>query len=206
MSNARTKKENIVDEMDLFKMIKINRKLKSLESKRFSDAFPNWRGSGTMIISGSQVHFNDIFVNFDKVPVIKKTLGKNTKKILSTLEVGIYNGMGYLWIDNHEGRLKLMASKKYILKGRRLYIYLDVVHELVHIKQNAKGIDLWNDEYEYLEKPTEIEAYTVAAKEGKRLGMSERELKSYLSSPWNSREDNKNFYSKISKALKRSKH
>jgi hypothetical protein len=186
----------------LFGTIKINRRLRDVRTTRFSHIFSNWRGKGKMIIKGDQVLFNDIFVNFGNVTAIRAIFGKRTKTVLSKLQVGVFDGPGYLWIDNKRGRSRLMASRKYILTGKRLYIYLDVVHELVHIRQHAAGTDLWNEKYAYLERPTEIEAYMAAAKEGMRLGMSAKELKRYLNAPWSSRKNNDEFYMKIVSALR----
>ncbi|MGI0141972.1 MAG: hypothetical protein ACREBF_04995 [Candidatus Micrarchaeales archaeon] len=78
-----------------------------------------------------------------------------------------------------------------------MYLYLDVVHELMHIKQWRNGIDLFDKRFAYADRPTEIEAYKVAAREARRLGMKEKELRKYLEVDWVSDEDSACLLSKL---------
>src|SRR3989442_8063858 len=61
------------------------------------------------------------------------------------------------------------------LTGKRRDIYLDVVHELVHVRQFREGKQLFPEGFNYPDAPTEIEAYKVCIAEGRRLGMTDRE-------------------------------
>jgi hypothetical protein len=47
-----------------------------------------------------------------------------------------------------------------------------------------EGKQLFNSEVEYVDNPTEIEAYSHAVKEAQRLGMSEKEIIEYLRVEW----------------------
>jgi hypothetical protein len=64
-----------------------------------------------------------------------------------------------------------------------------VIHELVHIKQFMDGKELFDENYTYVERPTEIEAYRYAVKEAKRLGMDDTKILEYLKTEWMSDED-----------------
>jgi len=59
-------------------------------------------------------------------------------------------------------------------------LYLDVIHELVHIRQLREGKQLFDNGYEYVDRPTELEAYKVGVDEARRVGMSEEEVFEYL--------------------------
>ena len=76
-------------------------------------------------------------------------------------------------------------------------LYLDIVHELVHVKQQRQGLDLYDKSYSYVDRPTEIEAYTIAVEEARRLGMNDNEIFDYLHVEWISREEHKRLASRV---------
>jgi hypothetical protein len=75
------------------------------------------------------------------------------------------------------------------MTGNEAHIYLDVIHELVHVRQFKEGEDLYDRRYAYLERPTEIEAYKVAVEEARRIGMSDQEIVDYLRVEWVTEEE-----------------
>ncbi len=140
----------------------------------------------------SQRKFVDVFEGFDNVRAIRKIFGNRTNRVLAALKVAPYNKKGYMWVDQDHKRL--MVSKSYLKTGAVIYLYLDIVHELVHVKQMMQGKELFDENYEYLERPTELQAYAVAVKEAKRIGMKRKELLEYLNmSEWFDQEDFKKF-------------
>ena len=87
--------------------------------------------------------------------------------------------MGVSEVDGH-----LIVSADYLSRGNRTDIYLDIVHELVHVRQFMEGKELFDHNFEYVERPTEVEAYRVAVEEARRLGMSDRRICQYLKTEW----------------------
>jgi len=78
----------------------------------------------------------------------------------------------------------IVLSTGYIRKGSDSDLYLDLLHELTHLRQLQQGFALWDRRFAYIDRPTEIEAYAVAVAEGRRLGMTETDEVNYLSVPW----------------------
>jgi hypothetical protein len=70
-----------------------------------------------------------------------------------------------------------------------MHLYLDLVHELVHVKQFGEGRDLFDHAYKYVARPTELEAYAVTVAEARRLGMPEEEICEFLYVEWISHDD-----------------
>jgi hypothetical protein len=68
--------------------------------------------------------------------------------------------------------------------GSKEDIYLDIIHELCHVKQRKEGRDLFDPNYDYADRPTEIEAYRYAVLEAKRIGLSETRIRQYLKTEW----------------------
>lgn len=138
-------------------------------------------------VSSGTHRFADIFTGFDKVEAVRKVFGSETKAILSELNVEVFPKEGYMGVSDEDGHI--FASQFYINKGDKYSIYLDVVHELVHVRQFKEGKELFDRSYSYVDRPTEREAYKIAADEARRIGLSEAEVFDYLRVPWISDEE-----------------
>ena len=124
--------------------------------------------------------FADVFEGFNNVSAVKRIFGRGTASALANLRIKIPKNArwGYMWVDDKRG--VLVVSMSYLRKGDASHLYLDVIHELVHIKQHMEGRELFDEKYEYVDRPTEIAAYKAAAREARRIGMSRGEIVKYL--------------------------
>ena len=126
--------------------------------------------------------FLKVFGGFEKVKAVRAIFGHRTEEVLGNLSVEVTNGRGYMRINDVKG--SIVISAKYLREGKEMDVYLDVIHELVHIRQHHEGKELWDRDYKYTDRPTEIEAYKVAVKEARRLGFNEEQLMEYLKVEW----------------------
>jgi hypothetical protein len=126
--------------------------------------------------------FREIFVGFEQVEAVRSIFLDGTEKVLSDLKVDLKARPGYLHVDDETGHV--VVSHEYLRAGDERYLYLDVIHELVHIRQFMEGKELFDARYSYLERPTEIEAYAAAAKEAEKIGMKTDEIIEYLRVEW----------------------
>jgi hypothetical protein len=131
--------------------------------------------------------FTSVFAGFERVGAVRSIFGDDTEEVLSTLVVDVMETRGYLKIDAEKG--SVVVNSGYLREGHELHLYLDVIHELVHIRQHREGKELWDQRYRYVDRPTEIEAYRAAVEEGRRLGLLEAELVDYLRVEWVPDED-----------------
>ena len=135
-----------------------------------------------------QVHrFTDYFKGFEKLPCVQEIFGDKTEEALRNLKVEFNSRWGYMGVNDEDGHL--LVSSRYLKQGEEISIYLDIVHELVHVKQFHEGKKLFDDSFEYVDRPTEIEAYVHAVKEARRLGLSEEKIFEYLKTEWISDEE-----------------
>jgi len=126
--------------------------------------------------------FMDYFRGFEKVDAVKRTFGEKTKEVLRNLSVEFAGWRGYMGVSDIDGHL--IASAHYMREGDIIDIYLDVVHELVHVRQFMEGKKLFDDNFSYTDRPTEIEAYRVTVEEARRLGLSDERVCQYLKTEW----------------------
>lgn len=133
-------------------------------------------------IGSRKVIFAEYFKDFEKVDAVKGIFGEKTDEILSHLTVELSWIMGYMYVDGSDGHL--VISKGYLNTGNKTDIYLDLIHELCHVKQFMDGRELFDPQYDYVDRPTEIEAYRYAVQEARRLGLSEDRICHYLRTEW----------------------
>ena len=138
-------------------------------------------------VGNQKVIFSDFFKDFQKVKAVRGIFGEKTDEVLSHLTVEISWVMGYMYVDSSDGHL--VISKGYLNNGDKIDIYLDLIHELFHIKQFMEGKELFDPHYDYVDRPTEIEAYRYCIQEARRLGLTEERIRCYLWTEWMSEED-----------------
>ena len=85
----------------------------------------------------------------------------------------------------------IVIGRNHLKNSEKMILYLDIIHELVHVKQQREGLDLYDNAYAYVDRPTEIEAYRIAVEEARRLGMNDKEIFDYLHVEWISEEEHK---------------
>ncbi len=140
-----------------------------------------------LAVGNQKVIFSEYFKHFERVEAVKGIFGEKTKEVLSHLTVELSWVMGYMYVDDSDGHL--VISKGYLNSGDKTDIYLDLIHELCHVKQFMEGKELFDPRYEYVDRPTEIEAYRYCIKEARRLGLSEERICCYLRTEWMNDED-----------------
>ena len=132
---------------------------------------------GIIRLVSQKGRFMDYFKGFEKNLAVREIFGEETEKVLKTLKVD-FIWFGYMGVDDNDGHL--LVNKRYLSTGSGIDIYLDVIHELCHVKQHMEGNDLFDSRYDYVDRPTEIEAYRYAVLEAKRIGLSDSEIRVYL--------------------------
>jgi hypothetical protein len=131
--------------------------------------------------------FTDYFKGFEKVEAVRELFGEETEKVLRELKVEFISRWGYMGVSDEDGHI--IVSARYLRDGDERDLYLDVIHELVHVKQFRNGLELHDGRFEYCDRPTEIEAYSHAIEEARRLGMTDKEIYEYLKVEWMDEED-----------------
>jgi hypothetical protein len=147
--------------------------------------------------------FTDYFKGFEKVEAVRKIFGDKTEEVLRNLRVEFGGRGGYMGVSDVDGHL--LISAHYIKEGDIVDIYLDVIHELVHVRQFMEGKKLFDDNFSYVRRPTEVEAYRLAVEEAKRLGLGDERICEYLKTEWMSDRDLERLAEAVNVKFKRAK-
>lgn len=86
---------------------------------------------------------------------------------------------------------EIVVSLKHLTRSPEMYVYLDALHEFLHILQRRSGRDLWpGPKVPYVDRSTEREAYAFSVAEARRLGVPDDYLREYVEVEWVSDRDN----------------
>ena len=131
----------------------------------------------------------DVFSGLEDVDPLKKAVGNSSvlKKIIDSAQVTITPGTEYMYVNDDDG--SLVVGLEYLRTADTRYLYLDVIHELVHVKQYLDGKALFDESYNYVDRPTEIEAYQCAVEEGRKIGLDDDAIAEYLYVEWITRKE-----------------
>ena len=122
--------------------------------------------------------FTDYFQGFEHVEAVQQLFGAKTNDVLQQLRIEFRSGRGYMGVSSEDGHIRINAH--YLNTGRFIDLYLDIIHELVHVRQFLDGRELRDPHYAYVDRPTEIEAFQYTVAEARRLGLTETQILEYL--------------------------
>ncbi len=85
---------------------------------------------------------------------------------------------------------EVVVARSHLANSPAIDVYLDIIHEFLHILQRKQGRELWpGRRVRYVDRPTEIEAYAYSVVEARRLSVPDSYLRRYLEVPWVPRGD-----------------
>ena len=122
--------------------------------------------------------FIDFFQDFEKIEAVKKLFGDKTDEVLRNIKIEFGGRRGYMGVSNEDGHINISAN--YLNTGNFVDIYLDIIHQLVHVKQFMDGKELFEPRYNDVNTFTEIEAYKYTVEEARRLGLNDDRIYEYL--------------------------
>jgi len=139
----------------------------------------------------------EIFEGLKEAEVLLQLFGttKELDDVFSKTKVMVDEHGHYMHVTNDDATI--VIGTEHLKRSDKIILYLDIVHELVHVKQQRQGLDLYNNSYSYVDRPTEIEAYAIAMKEAKRLGMTDTEIFDYLHVEWITPDEHKRLATNI---------
>ena len=148
-------------------MVKINRKIEPGRYK-ISDVFPSIQNDRMMLeIFGSMNIINEV---------------------LEKIHINLVDFPHYMNVNNDDGTINVGLG--HLRNSEPEVLYLDILHELYHVKQHREGTDLYPQGIAYVDRQTEIEAYQFAVTAARKIGLTDKDILDYLWVEWISPRDN----------------
>jgi hypothetical protein len=102
--------------------------------------------------------------------------------VLADTKVFLVKRAVEMFVDNDDGSITIGMA--HLRHASDEILYLDIIHELCHVKQHLQGRDLYDRHKAYVDRETEIEAYEVTVREARRIGLNDAAICDYLCVAW----------------------
>ena len=148
-------------------------------------------------VENGTYNLEEIFVNLKSAEILLKIFEtkENLDDVFENTPVVVSESSHYMHVQNDDATI--VIGTNHLRNSEKKILYLDIVHELVHVKQQRQGMDLYDKAFSYVDRPTEIEAYAIAVEEARRLGMNDGEIFDYLHVEWISHDEHKRLASRV---------
>ncbi|MGP8056417.1 MAG: hypothetical protein ACLP9K_02260 [Nitrososphaerales archaeon] len=127
-----------------------------------------------------EYRLTDVFAGLESSSSLTKVFGSRSQmtKIIEHLKLRVEPNDSGLWFDRDTSTVCI--GSKHLRGAKADFLYLDVIHVLVHVCQFLEGRDLYDQAFEYVERPTELEAYRYTVAEARKVGLDEGQILRYL--------------------------
>lgn len=103
-------------------------------------------------------------------------------RVIANTRVFVVDQPYEMFVDNNDASITIGLAH---LRGASdEFLYLDIIHELCHVKQHLQGRNLYDRSSSYVDRETEIEAYRVTVREARRIGLNDDAIANYLQVSW----------------------
>ncbi|MDP2644085.1 MAG: hypothetical protein Q8P24_04040 [Desulfobacterales bacterium] len=139
----------------------------------------------------------DVFPEIRQDPVVLEIFGtpQEAADVLDNTPVALGDRSRYMSVDNDDGSIRIGCG--HLQQSAPEILYLDIVHELVHVKQHRQGLNLYDKSVAYVDRPTEVEAYRFTVEVARRIGLSDAQILDYLLVEWITPEEHRRLAGKL---------
>ena len=109
--------------------------------------------------------------------------------VMAHTKVFVVDRPNEMFVDNDDGSITIGLT--HLRQASDEFLYLDIIHELCHVKQHLQGRNLYDRSKAYVDRETEIEAYQVTVQEARRIGLKDEAIANYLRVSWITPEEHK---------------
>jgi len=115
--------------------------------------------------------------------------------VMARTKVFVVDRHHEMFVDNDDASITIGLA--HLRRASDEFLYLDIIHELCHVKQHLQGRNLYDRSKAYVDRETEIEAYQVTVQEARRIGLNDEAISHYLRVPWITPEEHKRLVRKL---------
>jgi len=138
-----------------------------------------------------QYSLEDVFADIRTYGILHTVFAdaNERERIMANTKVFVVDNPYEMFVDNDDGSITIGLT--HLRRSSEEFLYLDIIHELCHVKQHLEGRDLYDRSKSYVDRETEVEAYEVTVREARRIGLTEEVISNYLRVPWITAEEHK---------------
>ena len=148
-------------------------------------------------VESGQYRLEDVFTDIRTYDILSAIFAdaKEIAWVMENIKVIVLDEAFEVFVDNNDATIYF--GLKYLRCCNEEILYLDIIHELCHVKQHLQGRNLYDERKAYVDRETEIEAYQVTVQEARRIGLNDVDISNYLSVAWITPEEHKRLASRL---------
>jgi hypothetical protein len=133
----------------------------------------------------------DIFADIRTYAVLSAIFADEEEigRVMEHSKVLVVDTTKEIFVNNDDGTITIGLT--HLQNSSDEFLYLDIIHELCHVKQHLQGRNLYDRSRAYVDRETEIEAYEVTLREARRIGLNDETISNYLRVSWITPEEHK---------------
>jgi hypothetical protein len=138
-----------------------------------------------------QYHLADVFADIRTYGILSDIFAdaEEIDRVVERTKVFVADRPHEMFVDNDDASITI--GLKHLRCASDEFLYLDIIHELCHVKQQMQGRNLYDRSKAYVDRETEIEAYQVTVQEARRIGLNDDAISCYLRVSWITPEEHK---------------
>ena len=142
-------------------------------------------------VEPGQYRLEDLFEDIRTYDILSAIFadGKEIEWVLANIKVFVADMPHEMFVNNEDGSITIGLT--HLHQASDEFLYLDIIHELCHVKQQMQGRNLYERSKAYVDRETEIEAYRVTVEEARRIGLDDQAISNYLSVSWITADEHK---------------
>lgn len=142
-------------------------------------------------LDAGQYRLADIFPDICTYAVLSSifTDAEERDRIMAQTRVFVADTRYEIFVNNDDGAITIGLA--HLRNTSDEFLYLDIIHELCHVKQHLQGRNLYDRSRAYVDRETEIEAYELTLREARRIGLNDETISNYLRVSWITPEEHK---------------
>ncbi len=143
------------------------------------------------LLEPGQYRLGDVFADirtYDILPAIFAD-AEEIDGVMTRTKVFVVDMPHEMFVNNDDASITIGLT--HLRQAPDEFLYLDIVHELCHVKQHLQGRNLYDRSKAYVDRETEIEAYRVTVQEARRIGLNDDAIANYLRVSWITPEEHK---------------
>jgi hypothetical protein len=102
--------------------------------------------------------------------------------VMARIKVFVADMPHEMFVDNDDASITIGLT--HLREAPDEFLFLDIIHELCHVKQQMQGRNLYDRRKSYVDRETEIEAYRITVQEARRIGFNDDAIANYLRVSW----------------------
>jgi hypothetical protein len=143
------------------------------------------------LLEPGQYRLEEVFADirtYDILPVIFADV-EEINAVVARTKVFVADMPHEMFVNNDDASITIGLT--HLRHAPDEFLYLDIIHELCHVKQQMQGRNLYDRSKAYVDRETEIEAYRVTIQEARQIGLNDDTINNYLRVSWITPEEHK---------------